>query len=335
MILVTGGTGLVGAHLLFDLVKKGDKVRAIYRASSKIEAVKKVFEYYTSDPETLFKKIEWVEADITDLPGLSDAFQGVEIVYHCAALISFDPSDYFQLRKANIEGTHHIVNLCISHKVKKLCYVSSIAAIGKPEPSNAVITEETSWNPEADNNVYAITKFGAEMEVWRGTQEGVNAVIVNPGVILGSGFWHQGSGVLLKLVKKGIPFYPYGSTGFVDVLDVTRLMIELMQSNIKNERFIVVSENLVFGDVFKRIAKKINVPPPTKSLKVWQLKLAWRLDWLRSTLTGKKRKLTRWTVQSLTTQDTYSNNKIKSALDYTFIPMEETLDRVCAHFSSD
>ena len=165
----------------------------------------------------------------------------IDYVYHCAALISFDTKDYYKLRKINIEGTANIVNLCITHKVKKLCYVSSIAALGNTL-DQSIITEETHWNTEADNSVYAISKYGAEIEVWRGAQEGLNSVIVNPGVILGPGFWHSGSGVLFKKVYKGLSHYVTGTTGYVDVIDVVEIMTQLIHSDINNQRYIIVSE---------------------------------------------------------------------------------------------
>ncbi|MCO4822775.1 MAG: SDR family oxidoreductase, partial [Flavobacteriaceae bacterium] len=195
MILVTGGTGLVGSHLLYQLVKADQDIRAIYRSEDKLALVKKVFSYYTEDFEFLFSKIEWLKGDLNNIPLLEDAFKDVGYVYHCAAFISFDPSDYRQLRKINIDGTANIVNLSIINQVKKLCYVSSIAAVGQTE-TNETINENTEWNKENHHSVYAITKYGAEMEVWRGTQEGLDAVIGNPGIIIGPGFWRAGSGSL-------------------------------------------------------------------------------------------------------------------------------------------
>ena len=303
MILVTGGTGLVGAHLLYHLALSENKIRATYRNKKTIDKTKQAFSYYTED-ETFFDKIEWVEADIIDIPKLSNAFEGITHVYHCAALVSFDPRDYRTLRKTNIEGTANVVNQCIGKQIKKLCYVSSIATLGKPE-NNTFITEESHWNPEYDNSVYAITKYGAEMEVWRATQEGLDVVIVNPGVILGSGFWKYGSGSLFRMVYKGVKYYTNGMVGFVDVKDVVKGMIQLMKSTITNERYIMVSENLSFKDFFLMTSKYLNVEPPKKMAKRWQLELLWRLDWLRQMLTGKRRKLTKQTVESLVSKRSF------------------------------
>ena len=212
MVLVTGGTGLIGSHLLYKLTEQGEKIRATYRVGSDLERVRVIFSYYSDNSESLFKQIEWIEADLNDIPKLTVAFENVTYVYHCAALISFDPSDYKLLRKTNIKGTANIVNLCIAFGVKKLCYVSTIATLGH-NPS--LIDEETHWDGNQDQSVYAISKYGAEMEVWRGIQEGIPTVIVNPGVVIGPGFWSSGSGLLFKMTAKGRPFATEGGTGYV------------------------------------------------------------------------------------------------------------------------
>ena len=324
MILVTGGTGLVGAHLLYKLVISNKKVKAIYRNECKLNNVKSVFTYYTKDYEALYNSIEWIEADILDIPNLSEAFKNVTHVYHCAAFVSFEPDKYQLLRQTNIEGTANIVNLSISNAVKKLCYVSSIATLGKTL-NNKPVTENTNWNPEADNNVYAITKYGAEMEVWRGTQEGLDAVIVNPGVILGAGIWRYGTGNLFKKAHKGLKYYTSGSIALIAVEDVVDIMVKLMNSSIINERFVLVAENWTSKDFLQILAKSVNAKPPKKLASMLLLKIAWRLDWLKHKLTGKRRQLTKHLVQSLSTETNYNSNKIKETLNYKFKPIKETI----------
>ncbi|MEZ4797219.1 MAG: NAD-dependent epimerase/dehydratase family protein [Flavobacteriaceae bacterium] len=334
MILVTGGTGLVGSHLLFKLTQKGHKVRALFRSNEKIEAVKHVFSYYTENIESFFSKIEWVEGDITDIPKLTEAFKGISQVYHCAAFISFDPSYYHSLRQINIEGTANVVNLCISNNIEKLCYVSSIAAIGN-EPSNKLITEESPWNKDEDHSVYAITKYGAEMEVWRGCQEGLDVIIVNPGVIIGPGFWRFGSGSFFKRIYKGLKYFTNGTTGYVSVDDVTKIMIKLMESNIKNERYIVVAENLTFQSFFTKIANALNVEPPKKKATPFLLQIAWRMDWLRSKLKGKHRRLVRHSVNSIQSITNYDNSKVKRDLNYEFNSVDFSISSTSQYFLSD
>lgn len=336
MILVTGGTGLVGSHLLFKLTSNNTSVKAIYRRAHKLESVKKVFAYYTDDVDTLYNRIEWMEADLNDIPALNHAFQDVTHVYHCAAFVSFEPDKYHQLRKINIEGTANIVNLCISHNVEKLCYVSSIAAIGHELDTDILITEKTAWNPEDDHSVYAITKYGAEMEVWRGTQEGVDAVIVNPGIILGPGFWKDGgSGSLFYRIYKGFPYYTSGSTAYVDVDDVISAMMQVMSSDVKNESFIVISENLTFREFQSKVAKALGVKAPQKAAQKFLLQLGWRLDWLNHKILGKRRKLSRQMAKTALSKTIYDNSKIKNVLGFQFKSIDHSIENVCTYFLED
>lgn len=334
MILVTGGTGLVGAYLLYKLSQTENNIRATFRTQSKIKKTKHVFSYFTDDVDSLFDKIEWVEADLLDMPNLTAAFKDILKVYHCAALVSFDPNDYYKLRRTNIEGTANIVNLCLTNKIDKLCYVSSIATLGKPTDNNT-ITESTYWNPEDDNSVYAITKYGAEIEVWRGSQEGLNTVIVNPGIILGGGFWKMGSGSLFRRVHKGMEFYTNGILGYVDVDDVVRGMIKLMESSIKNERYIMVAKNWSFKKFVDNVAENLNVNPPRKEAKPWQLQIAWRLDWLNYFFYRKYRKLTKQMAKRVFTDSHYSSDKIKEDLQFEFKPIEQSIALACQFYLED
>ncbi len=330
MILVTGGTGLVGSHLLYFLLKNNEAVRAIYREASNLQAIKKVFALYTDEAETLFQKIEWAEADVTDIPALSVAFEGITHVYHCAAFISFDPRENTKLKKINEEGTANIVNLCLAYKVQKLCYVSSVATFGKAL-ENGLISEETPWDPVAKNSVYSISKYGAEIEVWRGTQEGLDAVIVNPAVILGNGPGDSGSGVITILASKGIPFYPLGSMGIVDVEDVVKGMILLMNSSIKNEQFILSGENISYKKLLSEFAPLFNKKPPTQPLPKWVLLFFSNIDWAVNLLFKTQRKLVKATVRSMFSVSNYEASKIKKALGFEFTPYRETLKRVAAN----
>ena len=323
MILVTGATGLVGSHLLVKLLQEEKEVKALYRNEKNIEAVKNVFKYKNSIQ--LFDKIHWIKGDINDIPSLNIAFENVTNVYHCAALISFDPNDEELLRKTNIEGTANVVNCCIDFGIKKICHVSSIAALGDTKENEYSITEETEWNPEKLHGDYAISKFGAETEVWRAHQEGVKAVIVNPGVIFGYGFPYQGSGLIIGKVKKGLPFYTKGKTGIVAVEDVVNCMTLLMNSDTNGERFTVVSENTSFNSLLKMIAKGLDVKPPSIYANKWLTSLSWRVDWLVSKITFRKRKFTRATAISSHSIDVYENSKTINDLNYSYTNMEDYL----------
>lgn len=332
MILVTGGTGLVGAHLLAALTKSNDKVRAIHRKNSNIDDVKHVFSYYFDDINPFFSKIEWMVADITDTPSLEKPFLGISYVYHCAAIISFHPKAYHKMRRVNIEGTANVVNFSIAQKVKKLCFVSSVAAVGKAVKNN-LIDENCEWSVENSNYGYAITKHGAEMEVWRGTQEGLDAVIVNPGIIFGAGFFDSGSGSMFKTVNKGLKFYTEGVTGYVDVKDVVKVMQQLMEGDVKNERFLLVSQNLSFKEVFSQIAKTFSKKPPSIKTSKFMTEVLWRVSAIITAITGKKPMLTKHSAQSIHKNNQFSNTKIKDAIGIDFIPVSETIKRVCKEFN--
>lgn len=333
MILVTGGTGLVGSHLLLHLLGEGHSVRATHRESSDLNRVRKIFSFYVNHADELFQKIDWVPADLADIPALESAFENVTHVYHCAALISFDPRDFRELRKVNELGTKNIVNQCIAHKIEKLCYVSSIAALGDPVDQSA-ISEEDEWN-DNDPNPYALAKHLAEMEVWRGSQEGLKVVIVNPGIVLGPGFWNTGSGVLFKTGAKGHKFYPPGGSGFVTVGDVVKIMVELMESDVVNERFITVDQNLSYAEILTTIAREFGKRTPKSELKTWQLELLWRLDWLWCSLSGKKRSLTKKGARSLGQRRYYSNIKIRRRLNFEFELMPGSIYYTCNRFKEE
>jgi len=323
MILVTGGTGLVGAHLLLHLAENEHALRALYRQQASIQKTKSLFALYKK--EGLFSRIEWIQADIIDVPSLELAFKNVTFVYHCAALISYDPDDENDLRKINIEGTANIVNFCLAYQIQKLCHVSSIAALGDLTAQEAEITEESEWNPEVLHSDYAISKYGAEMEIWRGKQEGLNVVLVNPGVILGPGFWEQGSGVFFSTIKKGVPFYTQGISAYVGVWDVVNVMVLLMQSSITGERYTLISENVSFEKIITQIAKKLDARPPKGEAKPWFLALMWRIDWLLSMLFCTPRRLSKYSAQALCSTTLISNDKIQGTLDYTFQSIEEVI----------
>ncbi len=326
MVLVTGGTGLVGAHLLLHLIENGESVRAIYRNLKSIQKTKDLFSLYKK--EVLFEKIDWIQADIIDVPSLEMVFEKVEYVYHCAALISFDPKDEDLLRKTNIEGTANIVNFCIAKAVKKLCFVSTIAALGDLKEYESIITEETEWNPEKHHSDYAISKYGAEMEIWRGQQEGLESVIINPGVIIGPGFWEQGSGLLFKKVANGLSFYTKGTTGFIAVPDVVEIAVKLMKSHHSNERYILVSENIDFRDLLNSIADSLNVTRPFLHASPLLVNIAYRMDWFISNILGLKRRLDRATAKASYAKNQYSNEKIKTTLSAEFLDIRHYIEAI-------
>lgn len=328
MILLTGGTGLIGSHLLLHFLSRDLRVRVLYRSEEKRERTLAFLTDQGMDQKTT-ATIEWVSGDILDIPSLNEAMEGADRVFHCAALISFDPADYRKLRKVNIEGTANIVNACIHHGISRLFYMSSVAALGGA-PDGQPVTENNQWNPNHDNNVYAITKYGAEMEVWRGSQEGVPCVIFNPGVVLGEGIWENSTGKFFNAVEKGLSYYPPGGSGFVDVKDVISAIVSAVDKDIRNERFILVGENLSYRELFHSIAKAAGKTPPEKKLQPWMLEVLWRLDRVRVSLFGGAARLTKANARSAAGMTAYDNSRAREVLGLHFTPVHQTLERVAA-----
>ncbi|SEB00266.1 Nucleoside-diphosphate-sugar epimerase [Chitinophaga terrae (ex Kim and Jung 2007)] len=320
MILVTGGTGFLGSYLIRALVAEGKPVRALYRnqPSNRLQDI--------SD------KIEWVKGDILDVCALEDAMNGVTQVYHCAAVVSFQAGAKDRLMKINVEGTANVVNLALDAGVKKLLYVSSVAAIGRAK-ENAPVTEDCEWQESGNNSWYAISKYQGEMEVWRGVAEGLDAVIVNPSIILGAGFWNDGSGALLKNAWKEFPYYTTGVNGFVDVEDVVKAMILLMDSSIEGERFILSAENWDYQRLFTTMAHALGKKPPHIAVKPWMAEVVWRMEKVKGMITGKHPLVTKETARTAQLKVYYENDKVLKALpDFRFKPLETTIKEISASF---
>ena len=326
MILVTGGTGLVGSYLLYELTRKGHTVRALLRPGKKPYDTKKLFKCLSDEKEHLIDQVEWVEGDVLDPFSLQQAMQGIEYVYHCAALVSFNPRQLKEMLAVNIEGTSNVVNACLDNGIKKLCHVSSIASLGQAEKGE-MIDENAKWKTSRSNSGYAISKYGGEREVWRGIEEGLNAVIVNPSVIIGAGCHPRAVNQLFHSIKRFIPFYSQGVNGYVDVRDVADAMILLMVSDISSKRFVLNSENLSFREFFIKAADILGRPHPYIAVnRSLMTAIAW-IDEMRALLTRSRPLLTRENVSAVMSKSYYSSEKFKSAFSYSFIPITESLTR--------
>lgn len=330
MILVTGGTGLLGSHLLFELATSGHTVRAIKRRSSDTGIVRKIFSYYAGNPDELLKKIEWFEADLMDFGAMEDSMKGITEIYHAGAIVSFSPKDHKAMLRVNVDGTANLINLSLDYQVRKFCFVSSIAALGRAEHSG-IIDEETYWKYSKKNSVYSVSKYGAEREVWRGIEEGLNAVIINPSIILGPGFWEDSSGLFL-LVWQGLKYYTLGTNGFVDVNDLVKALIQTMERNLFRERFIVSSENVTYRELFSWMAKYLGKPAPSINVPPVLTHLAWRIEKIKSLLARSNPKVTKELASASIQNYYYSNDKIRKALDFKFMPVEESVRRTCGIF---
>jgi len=319
MIFVTGGTGFLGAHLLLELCERGENVRALKRPSSDVDFTKVVFSFYGKGD--LFQRIEWVDGDICDIHSLIAVMRDVDLVYHCAATVSFAKKDSEKLLENNVFGTSNIVDAAIETGIRKLCHVSSIAVLGKAE----VISDDTLWDAREKHSKYAESKYKAELEIYRGVAEGLDAVIVRPSVILGPWKQNSGTGVLFREIENGLNYYTPGITGYVDVRDVANAMIGLMERSVKNDCFIVSSENLSYQRLFTMIAETLNKPAPGRCAGRFITGLAWRFFTLKDFFTGKDSSINKTTAAISRTNSKYSNKKLTETLSFSYIPINETL----------
>lgn len=318
MVLVTGGAGLVGKELITQLLAKGKQVRAIYNktALGAFDA----------------SRVEQLQCNILDVVGLEEAMAGIEEVYHCAAIVTFNPKRKMEMFKINVEGTANVVNAALDAGVKKMVYVSSVAALGRIR-EDELINETMNWTEETSNSSYGQSKYLAELEVWRGIGEGLNAVMVNPVVILGDGDWNSGSSQIFKNVYKEFPWYSDGTTGFVDVRDVAAAMIQLMEADINAQRFILSATNRSFHELFNLVANAFGKKPPHKKVTPFIAKIVWRLEALKSKFTGQDPLITKETARTAMAKVNFDNSKLTKFLpQFSYRKIEDTVSYSCALF---
>lgn len=332
MNLVTGASGLLGAHVVLKLLQQGKSVIATKQTTSDISKVKHCFSYYGK--ESLFEKIKWVDMDITDVFSIEEALKGVAHVYHCAGFVSFDDKHHTKLMLMNETGTANLINACVAKKISSFCHVSSLSTINNADYEGE-LSEKIFWKTSGKESSYAISKYNAEREVWRGMEEGLKVAIVNPGFILAPGFWEQSSGKLFAFCYKGNRFYSDGSTAYVDVNDVVNVMVKLVDEQIFGERFILVENTYTFKEIFSYVQKKFGKAPPHIKTGKWILHLGRIADGLLSGIFGKERVLTKNTVRTITGHKKYSNSKAKDLLSYTFKPVPEVLNTICELYEKD
>lgn len=316
MILVTGGSGLVGKELIAQLLAKGEKITAIYNK--------------TPLPDFNSPLLQQFHCSILDVIGLEEAMKDIQQVYHCAAIVSFNPSRRNELYKVNIEGTANVVNTALAAGVKKMVHVSSVAALGRIR-ENETVNETMNWSEETSNSIYGKSKYFGELEVWRGIGEGLQAVIVNPSIILGGGDWKAGSSQIFKSVYDEFPWYSDGVTGFTDVRDLVRCMIALMESDISAQRFIISNENKSYRDVFSMIATAFNKKQPHKKVTPFLASLIWKLEAIKSLFSGKDPLVTKETATTALAAVYYDNSKLLKFLpEFKYTSLQQTINDTCA-----
>jgi len=322
-VLVTGGTGFIGAYIIKELVEKGYTVRAIRRTNK--------LPFFIS-PDIL-NKVEWVNSDVLDVVSLNETMHGVNTVIHSAALVSFDKKERRQMYNTNVDGTANVVNLSLENGIKKLVHISSISALGRTFAGEKV-NEEKKWMDSKLNSHYGISKNKAEMEVWRGMGEGLDAVIINPSTVLGFGNWHDSSCAIFKNSYKGFPWYTNGINGFVAVEDVARVAVKLMESEISEERFIISNENWEFKKLFDAIADGFGQKRPKWEATPFLSSIAWRIEKIKSSIQNAKPLLTKETARIALSKTYWQNDKILKAFPgFSFMPLESCITKACKNYA--
>jgi dihydroflavonol-4-reductase len=317
-ILITGATGLLGTEICRQLTKDNEnEVRCLVRKRS----------------DALPKNVIQIKGDIRDITSLYKALEGIDVVIHAAAMVSFNIKDKAELFETNVDGTTNLVNACDLSKIKKFIHVSSVAAIGKPsngmDSENTInVNESYKWQDSPLNSLYGQSKYLAELEVWRGHAEGLNTVIVNPSIILGEGEWERSSTQLFNYVNKGNRFYTNGYINYIDVKDVAKSILHLMKSDIVGERYILNTGKISFKGFFEKVANSLDKKAPDILLNKIMIEILWRLEWLRSLVSGSNPLITRETSITARSNVYFDNSKIKEVIPFELERLEITIDRV-------
>lgn len=329
MNLITGATGIVGTHLLGVLIQNQQKCFALYRKDSKREKTEKFLQLLGISSSEINSYLSWIQADLSDSEALAAALQPVDQVYHCAACVSFAPKDDVELLDTNVNGTATLVDLALRHSIKKLAFVSSIAALGAPK-NEELVDEKTPWNPETPQTTYAWSKYLSEMEVWRGQEEGLSTVIVNPGIILTNAYWRRSSGAFTQRAKNPRGFYPPAQGGFVTAHDVSRALFILMESEVQGERFILVSTNKAYKEVLQSLAAPWKHQGPQRKLSKFWVWGFYYLEYCLSLLRLKKRILSKGLIDSLFSTTHYNGGKIEDYTSFRYTEWELGIKQINA-----
>lgn len=322
MVFVTGGTGFLGAYIIKELVSKGIPVRAIRRSNNLPSFI----------PASVLSLAEWIDGDVLDLVGLEESMDGIDTVIHSAAKVSFNARERRDMFRVNIEGTANVVNVAIEKNIRHFIHVSSVAALGRKN-NGTVVTEEKQWEDSTVNTNYAISKYQAEMEVWRAIGEGLHAVIVNPSTILGYGNWNTSSCAIFKTAYTEFPWYTSGINGFVDVEDVAKAIVLLAERNISGERFILNGDNWSFRQLLTTIADGFGKKHPSRNATPVLGGIAWRMEKLKKFLSNEPPLLTRESARIAQSKTFFDSGKILKFLPgFSFTPLHQTITKACENY---
>lgn len=333
-VFVTGGTGLVGSHLICKLIEQGKHVRATCRENSNKGILKRVIGYYHPDPDEMYRSVEWVECDICGYDRLAKSMKGAEVVFHCAGVVSFEDGRDDLIIKNNVEGTANVVRACLENNIKHLCHVSSNSAL-RFSDDDSFVDETNKWDEHAIHPVYWTSKHLAEEEVFKGIAKGLSAVIVNPTIIIGPGDWSHGSSSFFSNIDRGMLFSSSGITGFVDVNDVVNAMIILTEKGISGERFLLNSENISYHRFFTLIAQSLGVRRPLFNVPKGFKFLIFPFLSAFEFFSGRKLPVSREVLKSAWRKVRFDNRKIIKETGISFTPIEKSIEKTAAIYLAE
>jgi nucleoside-diphosphate-sugar epimerase len=320
MIAVTGANGLLGSFIVRMLIQHDEPFVAMKRKDSDISLLQDVNE-----------SITWFDADILDIVSLNEAFRNVTHVIHTAAIVSFNPRRARHVMEINVQGTRNVVNACLANNVKRIVHVSSVAALAA-QKSQTTITEENKWVETQHQTVYAKSKYLSELEIFRGQEEGISSVIVNPSLILAGANWDNSSAQIFKYIWRQSPFYSDGSINYVDVLDVAKIIYMLLRMPVEAERYIVSAGKVRYKELFGLIAKEFGKKIPSIKINKNFLSIGAYFETWRAIIAGSEPRLTRETARVAGVNYLFENRKIVDQLNFEFQPIDKTLQRCCRYY---
>jgi len=311
---------LVGSFVSRKFLDEGYDVAILSRTTSDFSYI-----------EDIKERITIYEGDILDILSLENAMNNIDTVIHCAALVSLTSKEKKQMFKINIEGTKNVVDVCLKYGIKELVHISSVAALGRNEGVQ-IVDESSKWTKSELNSAYAESKYLAEIEVWRGIAEGLNAFMVNPSVVLGQGSWEKSSGQIFKYIHDGKPFYTNGKVNYIDVRDVAESVWLLLKNQSFGERYILNAGSSTYKELFRMIAEELGKKPPSILISNSLLWVAFFFEKIKSLITGKPSLITRETILMSEMDFFFDNKKVKERTGIRFRPLEETIEWSCKKF---